>query len=141
VSILYWLCITNRENWEIIKKHNIWGVSERHKNMITQVKKGDKLIFYIKQKIYSKNKHPSVIAGIYEAISESYRDETEIFEGRTYPWRVKIKPVRLGEINFKDLIPKLSFIKNKKRWSGHLMGRAMIKIPEEDYRIIESMLK
>ncbi len=139
--MLYWLCITNRENWEIIKKHNIWGVSERHKNTIMRVKKGDKLIFYIKQKIYGKKKHPSVIAGIYEAISEPYRDETEIFEGGTYPWRVKIKPVRLGEVNFKDLIPKLSFIKNKKRWSGHLMGRAMIKIPEEDYHIIESMLK
>ena len=51
---LYWLCITNRENWEIIEKHNIWGVSERHKNTIMKVKKGDKLVFYVKQELKGK---------------------------------------------------------------------------------------
>ena len=137
---LYWLCITNRENWEIIKKHNIWGVSERHKNTIMKVKKGDKLVFYVKQEVQGKEKYPSMIVGIYEVASEPYRDETEIFEGGTYPWRIKIKPIKLGEIEFKPLIPQLKFIRNKLRWSGHLMGRAMIKLPEEDYQIISGLL-
>lgn len=58
----------------------------------------------------------------------------------TYPLRVKVKPVKLGEVDFKLLIPKLKFITNKKRWSGHLMGKAMREIPEEDYKLIESLL-
>jgi len=34
IDMTYWLCITNREDWEIIKKNNIWGVPEkRHKNI------------------------------------------------------------------------------------------------------------
>jgi len=34
IDMTYWLCITNREDWEIIKKNNIWGVTEkRHKNI------------------------------------------------------------------------------------------------------------
>lgn len=52
----------------------------------------------------------------------------------------EIKPVKLGELDFKSLIPKLNFITNKKRWSGHLMGKAMREIPEEDYRLIEGLL-
>ncbi|RLF87663.1 EVE domain-containing protein, partial [Thermococci archaeon] len=31
------------------------------------------------------------------------------------------------------------FITNKKRWSGHLMGKAMRRIPEDDYKLIESL--
>ena len=140
VSAMYWLCITNRENWEIVKKHNIWGVSERHRKMILQVKEGDKLVFYVKQEIRGKEKYPSAIVGIFEAVSEPYKDETEIFRGGIYPWRVKIKPIKLGEIEFKPLIPKLKFIKNKNGWTGYLMGKAMREIPEEDYLLIYELL-
>jgi predicted RNA-binding protein len=37
----YWLCITNEENWKVIREKNIWGVPERHKNTIAKVKFGD----------------------------------------------------------------------------------------------------
>lgn len=137
---MYWLCVTNRANWEVIKKNNVWGVSDRHKKVIMSVSVGDKLVFYLKQEIRGKEKHPPVIAGIYEVASEAYRDETEIFEGGLYPWRIKIKPVKLGQIEFKPLIPKLKFIRNKERWTGHLMGRAMIPLPVEDYELISSLL-
>ncbi|ACS89625.1 hypothetical protein TSIB_0560 [Thermococcus sibiricus MM 739] len=48
--------------------------------------------------------------------------------------------IELGEVDFKPLIPKLKFITNKKKWSGHLMGKAMREIPEEDYNLIEGLL-
>lgn len=44
-----WLCITTSENWNVIKKNNIWGVPERHKNTIAKVRQGDKLLIYLKQ--------------------------------------------------------------------------------------------
>ncbi|MEM2458233.1 MAG: EVE domain-containing protein, partial [Archaeoglobaceae archaeon] len=43
----FWLCITTEENWEIIKNKNIWGVPERHKNTISKVKNGDRLLIYL----------------------------------------------------------------------------------------------
>jgi len=140
----YWLCITNRDNWEVIKRENIWGVPKRHKNTIAKVKPGDKLIIYVKQE-QGRGKLEPKIVGIFEVVSEPYEDSKRIFKSpphlnETYPLRIKIKPLKLGEVDFKQLIPKLKFITNKKRWSGHLMGRAMREIPEEDYKLIEKLL-
>ncbi len=137
---MYWLCITTRENWEIVRKHNVWGVSDRHLKTLRRVRPGDKLVFYVKQKLRGGEKYPPMIVGIYEAEGEPYRDEKQIFSGGLYPWRIRVKPIKLGEIEFKPLIPKLKFIKNKQAWTGYLMGKAMRQIPEEDYRLIESQL-
>jgi len=140
----YWLCITNRDNWKVIKEKNVWGVPRRHKNTIAKVKPGDKLIIYLKQERKDKQILEPKIVGIFEVVSEPYEDSSRIFKAHvpneTYPLRVKIKPIKLGEVEFKPLIPKLKFITNKKRWSGHLMGKAMREIPEEDYKLIESLL-
>jgi len=56
-------------------------------------------------------------------------------------WRVKIiTQIRVFDkpIEFKPLIPKLKFITNKKKWTGHLMGKAMREIPEDDFKLISS---
>jgi len=42
-----WLCILDRENWEIVQQRKIWGVAERYKNTIAKVKIGDQLLFYL----------------------------------------------------------------------------------------------
>jgi len=141
----YWLCITTRENWEIIKENRIWGVPRRHENTIKKVKPGDKLVFYVKQETRNKEVLDPKIVGIFEAVSTYYIDSSRIFKSppgknETYPLRIKIKLIKFGEINFKELIPKLSFIKNKKKWTGHLMGKAMREIPEEDFKLINSLL-
>ena len=140
----YWLCITTEENWRAIKEKNIWGVPERHKNTIAKVKPEDKLVIYVKQeRVKDEVKEPKIVA-VYEVASEPFKDSTRIFSSKgmstneTFPWRVKIKPIKIFDkpIEFKPLIPKLKFITNKKKWSGHLMGKAMREIPEEDYDLI-----
>jgi len=142
----YWLCITNEENWEVIREKNVWGVPERHKNTILKVKKGDKLLIYLKQEKVDDEIKPPRIVGVFEVISEVSRDSSRIFSSKgmrksneTFPYRIKIKPVKIFDepIEFKPLIPKLKFIKNKKKWSGHIQGKAMREIPEEDFRLIE----
>jgi len=141
----YWLCITNRDNWNVIKKKKVWGVAKRHKNTISKVKSGDTLIFYVKQERKDKQILEPKIVGIYEVVSEPFTDSSKIFKSpphlnETYPLRIKIKPVKLGEVDFKSLIPKLKFITNKRKWSGHLMGKAMREIPEKDYKLIKGLL-
>jgi len=140
----YWLCITNRDNWNVIKKRKIWGVPKRHENAITKVKPGDKLLIYVKQERKDKQILEPKIVGIFEVVNDPYEDSKRIFKAHvpneTYPLRVKIKPVKLGEIDFKPLIPKLKFITNKEHWNSHLMGKAMREIPEEDYKLIKKLL-
>ena len=46
----FWLCITNEDNWKVIREKNIWGVPERHKNTIAKVKPEDKLLIYLNRK-------------------------------------------------------------------------------------------
>ncbi len=148
----YWLCITDVGNWEIIKEKNIWGVSKRHANKLMSTKIGDKLVFYVKQKPPSD---PPTIRGIFKVVSKPFYDEKPIFKapslpflqdpqeiGETYPWRVKIAPIKTGYLEFKPLIKQLKFITNKtsRGWGGHLMGKAMREIPEEDFKLIESLL-
>ncbi len=128
----------------MIKQKNVWGVAERHKNTIAKVKLGDKLLIYLKQeKIGTEIKEPRIVAA-YEVVSEPFKDPTKIFKtpkgmgNEIFPWRVKIRPIKIfaKPIEFKPLIPKLKFITNKKKWSGHLMGKAMREISEEDYELI-----
>ena len=76
----YWLCITNEENWKVIKQKNIWGVPDRHKNTIAKVKPRDKLLIYLKQERDRDTvKEPRIVA-FYEAVSEVFKDSSRIFK-------------------------------------------------------------
>jgi len=142
----YWLCITTEDNWKVIKEKNVWGVPERHKNTIAKVKPGDKLLIYLKQENINGEIKPSRIVGVFEVVSEPFKDSTRIFRskgirnsGETFPWRVKIKPIKIFDkpIEFKPLIPKLKFITNKEKWWSYLR-KAIREIPKEDFKVIIS---
>ena len=140
----HWLCITNEENWQVIRKRNIWGVAERHRNTIARVKPGDRCLIYVKQERKKDTVVEPRIVAAYEVASEVFRDASRIFRAppgmghESFPWRIKLKPLKIFStpLSFKPLIPELRFITNKKRWSGHLMGKAMREIPEEDFELI-----
>jgi len=59
-----------------------------------------------------------------------------------FPYRIRLKPAKIFDtpVEFKPLIPKLSFIKNKTMWTGHIR-QAMRIIPEEDYKLIMAAVK
>jgi len=135
----YWICVTNEENWNVVKKRNVWGVPERDRRRIEEVRLGDYLVFYLM---------PRRVAGVFRAASEAFESREPIFSwgefGRheVFPYRVKLEPMIIPEepLQFRELIPKLRFITNKKMWTGHLR-RAMRIIPKEDYEVIVSSLK
>ncbi|MEM2352493.1 MAG: EVE domain-containing protein [Thermoproteota archaeon] len=130
----YWLCVTNEENWKVVKERKIWGVPKRNRRQIEAVKPGDLLVFYVM---------PKRIMGIFKAVSGTFESDELIFSwgefGReeVFPYRVKLEPVAIAEkpVQFESLIPKLKFIVNKKMWTGYLRG-AMRTIPKEDYDLI-----
>ena len=131
---MYWLCITNERNWRVIREKNVWGVNSEAQ--ISRVKKGDKLVIYLKQeKLNDEIKGPRIVA-LYEVNSEAFRDSSRIFD-KDCPYRVRIKPIKIFEesLDFRSLIPKLSFIKKKKFWGAYLQ-RDMVPIPEEDWKVI-----
>ena len=142
----YWLCITTEENWNVIKQKNVWGVQEKHRNTIGKVKIGDKCLIYVILTKKDDEIIPPRIMAAYEITSEVFVDRSRIFKpparnkSETFPLRIKLKPIKIFEkpVDFKSLIPKLRFIKNKQKWTGHIQGKAMREIPEEDYNLILS---
>jgi predicted RNA-binding protein len=134
----YWLCVTNKENWDIVRKERVWGIPERYRGLIGKVQKGDFLAFYVS---------PKKITGVFHTVSEPFEDRKKIFshEGfekkEIFPHRVRVEPVLIAEapVQFDRLIQKLKFIIRKKKWMGYLR-RAMVLIPKEDYDLILSTI-
>jgi len=109
----YWLCITNEDNWKVVKEKNVWGVPERHVNTISRVKTRDRCLIYVKQKRTEKEIIEPMIVAEYEVTSEPFKDSKRIFKtpernrNEAFPIRIKLKPEKV----FKNLsISNLSFL-------------------------------
>ena len=141
----YWLCITSRENWNVVQQQEVWGVAERHRNTIQKVKIGDHLLFYLMSELKNGQRLESALGGRAEVTSDVFRDTKRIFSSNSVKKRTEVFPLRINltavrpfkeEVLFKPLIPDLEFIKNKRKWSGHIQGKAMRMIPEKDFQTI-----
>jgi len=135
----YWLCVTNEDNWNAVKKHKVWGVPEkRGRRQIEMVKPGDYLAFYVM---------PKRIGGILKAVSEPFESKEKIFSWaefsreEIFPHRVKLEPVVVAKepVSVEKLVSKLSFTKGLKRWSV-LLRRAMVMISAKDFELIRSFV-
>ena len=143
----HWLAISKRDNSAITISKQIWGVAERHVNQIHKTAIGDTLLVYVGQQVIDRETTlPAAITGCFEIVSDVYEDTKRAFisppkVGRgdeIFPLRIKLKTIEVFDppVEFKPLIPNLTFITNKKQWSGHIRGQAMRMIPEEDYAYI-----
>ena len=138
-----WLCMADRVNAAVAKKCLVWGVPERYRNSMTKVRIGDTFLIYARQDHAGGEVKPSAVMGSYEVVSAPFEDATPIFTtppflpGEVFPIRVKLRPLPdiMAPVEFKPLVPELSFIKNKVMWSGSIRG-AMRMIPERDYQRI-----
>ena len=74
-----------------------------------------------------------MLVDIFEAVSELFKDESKVFTEGLYSWRIRIKPIKLGGVEFKPLFPKLSFVRNKDAWAGYPMGWTYERLFKEDY--------
>ncbi|GEM_PF-1503954 len=96
-----WLCITTEDNWNVIRKKNIWGVPERHKNTIARVKQDDKLLTYVKQENIGGEVKPSRIVAVYEVISELFKDSTRIFKTpRVWETNLSLGELRSSQLGY-----------------------------------------
>lgn len=143
-----WLCVTNRENFRVIKGKGIWGVSERHSDLIiNDVKQGDYCIFYLKEEGSYSDRHKAGIGGAFRVTSPVFKDYTDVFPFKSndteqYPYRVRIECIKTfdPELPFKSLIADLTFIKKKHNYGSYIFGRAMKKLNDVDTDIIFNYL-
>lgn len=137
----YWFCITNEENWEVVKKRKIWGIIERYQNQAGKVEAHDLLTFYVK---------PKRIGGIFKTVSTIFKSNERIFDTvgfakkEIFPYRLRLEPILVPKklVEFPPLITKLDFIKRKdNKWGGSIFGKTMRQISKNDYELIFHELK
>lgn len=124
--------IIDKKNFDVVKDKNIIG--SNYKGKIDKINENDILIFYIKNP-------QCTISGIGNVASK-YQDNTKIFYNGLYSHRLKIKSLNIFEkpINFRDLIDKFNFIKNKSKWQLHLFGsRGLKELSKNDFEIIMNL--
>jgi predicted RNA-binding protein len=132
----YWLCVTNEDNWRVVRERKVWGVPRRRRKIIERVIPGDLLVIYVA---------PRRIGGIFEVISKPYESQEKVFKevrGESFPYRVELSPVRvlLEPVEAVEVMRRLSFIPDGRYWSAPLR-RGMVEMTEEDYHIIETYLR
>lgn len=143
-TMAIWIASGNRQNWEVVKKHNIWGVPKRSKGLHSRVKPGDTILMYVRSETHGDTVLPSAIMGEFK-VTELFEDGKPLFTAppqmgdEGFPYRFRLKPVKIFKepVEIKPLIPDLGFVTNKTMWSGHFR-QAMREIPDEDYRKILS---
>jgi predicted RNA-binding protein len=136
----YWVFSVAPENWKIAREQKIWAV--RTKNLTKKVKKGDCIALYI----VGTRSFCTIIQ-----ISEDWTRSSQIvwadeIEKRLvkYPYQAKVRIAQEGLASVKDLLPKLTFIKNKRLWGPYFLGTPANferPIEENDYDAICEALK
>jgi predicted RNA-binding protein len=141
-STNYWVFSVIPENWEILRKNNIWAVGSPR--LKTLVKPKDSMVLYVKG--------TNEFRGVYHFSGEWYGapapiwSEEREFKKILYPFQIKIEAVQLGRADIKKLVPNLKFIEKKTfpQWPLYLKGTPanMSKpIHEADFRLIVDELE
>ena len=126
-----WLCILNRENFEIVKEKRVYGIPKNTRaiNSMKTFKRGDVLLFYA----ISPTKR---ILGISEVASSMYEEsKPSLWRDRSYPYRVRISHVNEIAVPLKDFIGKIGSVKNRIP-----MGMSIIPISEKDLETIRKLV-
>ena len=144
--VAYWLIPLREENWYVVLRNNIFG-ARANSPALKKIKIGDLLIFYVSKS--GSIKLGGKIVGVFQVITDWFFEEVPLWPEETskkktiYSWRIRLKPIKIGTTNFKDLVQKLKFIKRKDKAQVYLMGvpaNFRSPIPEEDAKtIIESL--
>jgi predicted RNA-binding protein len=136
----YWLFSVTPENWKIMRSNKIWAV--RTKNIAEKVKRGDYVVLYV---AHTKAFCSVIqIAGDWiQSVKPYWVDEIE--ENKVmYPFKANVNLIQEGLARISEMVPKVSFVTNKKNWGVYVQGtpaNCRRPLPERDYQIIVDAMK
>jgi len=137
----YWIVITSVPNFRYdreVLKFKTQGLPHRYRKSVQYMQKGDKVIYYILRL--------QKFGAIVNITGEYYEDNTKIWTDveEMWPSRRPSEPILVLQdnelIDAKNLVPNLTFIRNKVYWGTYFQG-SIRQIPEKDYHLIESEMR
>ncbi len=138
----YWLDLFTGKTWDEFKAHgaNISGFRRRRIKLAKGIKPGDYLLCYLTGL--------SRFIGVLEVLSQSFEDNTKIWDDSVFPVRFKVRVVHEltpeTAVPVSGLIDSLSVFKNlksKHAWTGFFRGSPAIFPPEDGQIIVDEIIK
>lgn len=134
IMVKYWLALTDDENWESVRKNNIYAV--KSENQYNNLKQGDYLVIYL---------IPKRICAIYKIKSMPSKKKVK-FNQKEFKYYFDLtqkltlkEPLEINNWSSGKNIPEnLSIFKGTVRWGTVLMGRSIINITQSDYKYLET---
>src|SRR2546426_11088233 len=138
-----WIWPVNLENWNAVARNNIWSVDTEIKKK--RVAKDDFIIFYVKG--------TGSFKGIFKIVSDWYDADKPIWPDEIAENKIKtlyhcrLEPIVIGDAGYNELVPLLSFAKNKTYpelyLQAHVTGPGNYgqSIDEDDYELIKNKMK
>ena len=119
VSSTYWLFSVTPENWKTSKSQKNWAVHTRR--ISEKVKTGDYVVLYVAgtESFCAAIKIASEWFPAAHAIWADEKEENSII----YPFQAKVEVVQEGVAEVKNLLSKISFVRNKQYWGVYVSAR------------------
>ncbi|MEJ2277806.1 MAG: hypothetical protein P8Y70_08685 [Candidatus Lokiarchaeota archaeon] len=113
----YFIFIISPKEWEIIRKEQLIGTDR--KDIYDKIRSKDKILIYVTE--------ISEIDALYEVENKIQLDKIEPKLNSLYLLKISLIKYFEKKPDFKKIIQKLDFIKNKEKWYSHLAGVKGIK--------------
>ena len=133
----HWIAVASREHALLGVKGGFAQFSHGKPGPAKRPAKGDWLIYYSGKLVFG---HPEpcqrfVAIGRVEDSTPNQVDQGPSFK----PWRRKVRYESSVEVDIRPLIPSMSFIRNKARWSTAFRF-GLLEIGPEDFNLIASQM-
>ncbi len=140
-----WIWPVTLENWKALLLNNLWSVDTEIKKK--RVAKDDFIIFYVKG--------TGSFKGIFKIISDWYHADKPIWPDEIAESKIKtlyhckLEPILIGDAVYNELIPSLSFVKNKDGLASYFYLQGNVVGPgnhgqpinENDYELIKNKMQ
>lgn len=128
----YFLLTGSKDHMETWIKHGF--IQQKHPHRIERIKEGDYVVCYASKVDFSSNRPYRKIIGVCRAVDDGHETlsgaamkKSAEAEGTAYCYdscfrrRVEFLPLK-GHIDIAPIIPKLSFVRNKKSWGLYFIS-------------------
>jgi hypothetical protein len=106
-------------------------IQQKHPHRIEKLRQGDYVVLYAGKAIYGSKEPYQRLVAVCQAIDGEY-EKLPRKDGKGCFYRKKVNFLPFEEKEIRDLVPRLSFVKNKSHWGFYFMS-GFIKIDEADF--------
>jgi len=143
----FWIVTISQDNLESAIEHGLIGLPTKRKYYIESMTESDTIVFYISKKrsgYYDRNGIVSDFGPIAKITGPAFHSNELIWKSRfreIYPWRRTISLVLNKRISARNIISRLTFIHNKRRWGLYFIQGAREITPEDYQTLFDSIAR